>query len=172
MRGGWVFWALLAVVLLFAIGAARAQEAPPDGWPAVCRFDLNATPQVDNRWRCGLEWGIPTSGVPAYYEIRDPDNVRVCAKLNSWSTPRGKLRVPQFISPYDTNCSPRPGEVVWLVAVACDEQLRCGDAAPDSTRAFVGLDLACWTGNCEVSCGLDLAGNPLPLRFPKRQGCP
>ena len=140
---------LAAFALVFAIGAAWASDPT---WPAPCA----------DAGTCWLAWDKP-DGTVTRYEVVSGD--LLCGKVQGWTGAKGKPVPPPAVY------QPHPGDGCWDGAGHDYAVLAVNDWGTSPGRSasiYIGpQDFACYDARCEVPCAPGL-----PLRFPKREGCP
>jgi len=139
-------------LILAALLAWPAMAADPT-WPTPCR----------DSGTCWLAWDAPLSGgPPTRYEVVSAD--LLCGKVLGWTGAKGKPVPPPAVY------QPHPGDGCWDGAGHDYAIIAVNDygSAPRSGTVYIGpQDFACYDARCEVPCAPGL-----PLRFPKREGCP
>ena len=135
---------------LAALLALPALAADPT-WPAPCA----------DAGTCWLAWDKP-DGTVTRYEVVSAD--LLCGRVLGWTGAKGNPVLPP------TLYQPRPGDGCWDGAGHDYAIIAVNDygSAPRSGTVYIGpQDFACYDARCEVPCAPGL-----PLRFPKREGCP
>ena len=145
---------ILAALLL---GSCELCPAADPTWPAPCALEYACVLQND-----------PAIGTVTAVEWRAGGNL--CERVEAHQNKRGRWVVRLWHWPH-------PGDGCWEPGVQKDYDERpCNRSNPDAAEAcgewsnvvaFGPLDWACWDATCEVPCAPGL-----PLRFPKREGCP
>ena len=125
---------------------------------------------ADPTWRapcadagtCWLQWDAPTGPVTRY-EVVSAD--LLCGVVYGSTTRKGRAVPPATVY------QPHPGDGCWdatgreYAVIAAND---AGSSPGRSNAVYIGpQEWACYDARCEVPCAPGL-----PLRFPKREGCP